>query len=86
MSEISERGNFRKSPGLTKEVFDEKRQVINRRLRRKFKDEFVTFPNIKYPSDYDDDLVHFGDGENQKGLRKYFFAVHGILLSYKTKS
>ena len=35
VSEISERGNFRKSPGLTKEAFEEKRKIVNRRLRRK---------------------------------------------------
>ena len=86
VSEISERGDFRKTPGLTKETFDEKRLVINRRLRRKFKDDFVTFPGIKYSKDYDDDKVHFGDGGDKKGLKKYFIAVRGILLSYKTNS
>ena len=86
VSEISERGNFSKSPGLTKPVFDEKRQVINRRLRLKLKKEFVTFKTIKYPTDYDADLVHFGERDEKKGMRKYFFAVRGILLSYKTVS
>ena len=84
VSEISERGCFKKSKGLTKGEFDGKRRVINRRLQQKLKDEFVTFPSIKYPADYDSDLVHFGQKNGAKGLRKYFFSVRGILLSYKS--
>ena len=83
VSEISERGDFRKSPGLTKDTFDNKRRVINRRLQKKLKDEYVTFPNIKYPADYNNDLVHFGEMYGANGLRKYFFSVRGILLSYR---
>ena len=46
VSEILERGCFKKSKGLTKGEFDDKRRVINRRLQQKLKDEFVTFPSI----------------------------------------
>ena len=28
----------------------------------------MTFPNIKYPDDYGDDFVHFGDAEDQNRL------------------
>ena len=83
VSEISERRCFKKSPGLTKETFDDKRRVINRLLQKKLTDEFVTFPNIKYPADYDDELVHFRQYNGTKGLGKYFFSVRGILLSYR---
>ena len=59
---VSERGCVKKCPGLTKETFDDKRHVINRRLRKKLKDEFITFPNMKYLADYDDDLPCFEAG------------------------
>ena len=86
VSEISERGNFRKSPGLTKEAFEEKRKIVNRRLRRKLQGEFVIFPKIKFPEDYDGDLVHFGNTGDEKGLKKYFLAVRVVLLSYRRLS
>ena len=38
VSEISERGNFRKSPGLTKEAFEEKRKNLMLFINMKFKD------------------------------------------------
>ena len=83
VSKISERGEFSKSEGLTNEVFEDKRKVINRRSQQKLKGDFVTFKMIKYPTDYDVDLVHFGERDGNKGMRKYFFAVRGILLSYR---
>lgn len=84
ISEISERGCFKKSPGLTKESFEIKRNAINKKLKKIFKDDFVTFKSVRYPGDYDDDLVHFGDGDGKKGLKKYFFAIRGLFCSYKT--
>lgn len=81
--EISTRGDFRKVPGLDKETFDKKREAVNRRLKKIFKDCFVTFRTIKFPPDYNDDLVHFGSGGDKKGLKKQFFGVRGLFLSYK---
>ena len=83
VSKIWERGDFSKSEGLTKEVFEDKRKWVNRRLQQKLKGDFVTFKMIKYPTDYDVDLVHFRERGGNKGMRKYFFAVLGILLSYR---
>ena len=57
---------------------------MNRKLKRIFKDRFVTFKTIQYPKDYNDDLVHFGSGGEKKGLKKYFFCIRGLFMSYKT--
>ena len=65
--------NFKRVPGLDKNTFDIKREAMNRKLKRIFKDRFVTFNTIQYPKDYNDDLVHFGSGGEKKGLKKYFF-------------
>ena len=56
---------------------------MNRKLKR-IKDRFFTFKTIHYPKDYNDDLVHFGSGGEKKGLRKYFFCIRGLFMSYKT--
>ena len=84
VSEISTRGNFKRVPGLDKKTFDIKREAMNRKLKRIFKDRFVTFKTIQYPNDYNDDLVHFGSGGEKKGLKKYFFCIRGLFMSYKT--
>ena len=78
VSEISTRGDFRKVPGLDKETFDKKRDAMNRKLKKIFKDRFVTFKTIKFPQDYKDDLVHFGSGGDKKGLKKHFFGVRRV--------
>ena len=86
VSEISQRGCFKKSKGLTKGEFDDKRRVINRRLQQKLKDEFVTIPSIKYTADYDSDLVHFGqkmglkDSENTFSLCTVFCCHTKVLI------
>lgn len=56
--EIVTRGKFGKSPGLDKKTFDKKRKLINNELRKKFGQQFVTFPDIHFPKHYNKDGVH----------------------------
>lgn len=84
VAEISTRGDFRKVPGLDKQTFDNKRNSVNRKLKKIFKDRFVTFKTIRFPTDYNDDLVHFGSGGDKKGLKKHFYGIRGLFLSYRT--
>lgn len=83
VAEISERGSFTKSPGLTKKAFEAQRKKINKTLRKVFQKDFITFKDIKYPADYDNDLVHFGSKGCQRGMQKYFYSVRRVLLSFK---
>ncbi|KAK3089506.1 hypothetical protein FSP39_018796 [Pinctada imbricata] len=79
ISEIIERGNFEKAPGLTRERFNKQRKVINKKLKTACRDNFVMM-KVKFPKDYDEnDFVHL----NCDGLRAYFFRVRIILCSVK---
>ena len=50
-----------------------------------FKNRFVTFRTIRYPKDYNDDMVHFGSGDHKKGLKKYFLVFEAsFFLSHRT--
>ena len=76
ISEILTRGDFSKSQDtqLDKATFDRKRQKINSGLAKRFKDNLIRFPDIKYPKDYSTDLVHLLDYSpmtNNTGLKKY---------------
>lgn len=58
IGEILTRGQFSKSPGLTKDIFDRKRKLINKKLKKKYGRLFVTFPDIHFPDHYDKNNVH----------------------------
>ena len=45
-----------------------------------FKDRFVTFRTIRYPEDYNDDMVHFGSGGHKKRLKKYFLVFEAFFF------
>lgn len=77
VSEVLERGNFTKAPGLTKTSFDAQRKSINQTMKRKLKNNFVPFPEIHFPVDYTSDLVHF----NESGLLKQFHRVKRALMA-----
>ena len=50
--------------------------MINRRLQQKLKRDFVTFKMIKYPTDYDVDLVHFVEVMEIKGCKSKYILVN----------
>lgn len=85
--EILTRGDFSKCPGLTKEVFDRQRKKINSLLQRKYRNFYVRFSDIKYPSDYLSDLIHlqyYEDRDNKsQGMKKYLCRMKRILCSVK---
>jgi lysophospholipase L1-like esterase len=72
---ICPRGNFTRSPGLTKAGFTRQRGVINRLLGKDSAVSVVRLTMI-YPQDYCSDGVHFND----RGLLKYSFRVRGALI------
>lgn len=77
VAEVITRGQFRKSPGLTKLDFDVQRLKINRLLRKKLGGMFVHFNyEVLFPVDYDNDLVHIGAG---RGMRRYLQRIHEVL-------
>ena len=78
IAEICERGSFIKSPGLTHDVYKKQRNSINRTLKKVHGDYFVQFTDIRFPQDFDNDLVHF----SPSGLRKYFFRIRRLFLSF----
>lgn len=79
VGEILQRGDFRKAPGLDIIRFDRIRKVINKKLQKLFKDEFIVFPKLKYPRDYLDDKVHLND----KGLTTYHLKLRRLFSSVK---
>lgn len=88
IAEILTRGDFRKCPGLTKQVFDEQRRYLNGLLMAQFGQNFVRFKDIHFPKDYDADLVHLGTSEKLKrnsGMRKFQSRIRRIFCSYKRR-
>ena len=86
ISEILTRGDFSKSQDtqLDKATFDRKRQKINSGLAKRFKDNLIRFPDIKYPKDYSTDLVHLLDYSpmaNNTGLKKYESRIRRLICS-----
>ena len=53
---VQTRGDFRH--GLSKEEFDRQREIINDLLRERYDWLFVEFKDVRFPKDYDKDLVH----------------------------
>ena len=87
--EILTRGQFRKSPGLNKKTFDKKRKLINKKLRKTYKEFFVTFSDIHYPDHYDTDGVHINstisirDGRPAaSGMKKFQCRLARILCRH----
>ena len=76
-TEIVRRGNFDKSPGLTKTSFDKQRNKINRLMKTRLKDHYIDL-RVHYPADYDHHLVHF----NHFGLRTQFHALRRPFLRH----
>ena len=84
VAEIQTRGDFR--GGLTKEEFDRQRQIINELLKERFQQYFVSFTDVRYPNDYDEDLVHLDTSERLRrnsGMRKYANRIRRIFCSYR---
>lgn len=67
VASIIERGSFWASTGLTKEKFNKTRRFINKKLSKLMGPDFIDVgKKIKFPRQYDDDLVH--PGARQGGL------------------
>ena len=84
VAEIQTRGDFR--GGLTKEEFDRQRQIMNELLKERFQQYFVSFTDVRYPNDYDEDLVHLDTSERLRrnsGMRKYANRIRRIFCSYR---
>ncbi|OWF37614.1 hypothetical protein KP79_PYT10423 [Mizuhopecten yessoensis] len=84
VAEIITRGNFSKVPGLTKEAYECQRIRINQLLHKKFGKHFVQFKDIKYPTDYLQDLVHLQTSELitvNTGIKKYMSRIRRIIAS-----
>lgn len=77
IGEICRRGHFKKSPSLTVESLDKQRNSINKKLKKQYGPNFISFPDINFPQDYDLDRVDF----SQTGQRKYFYAIRRVLCS-----
>lgn len=75
IGEIMTRGQFSRSPGLTKEMFDKKRKLINKNLKKKYGRFFVTFSDIHFPDHYDKDKVHLNTDRTVRdsvpGMKKF---------------
>lgn len=75
IGEIMTRGQFSRSPGLTKEIFDKKRKLINKHLKKKYGRFFVTFSDIHFPDHYDEDKVHLNTARTVRdsvpGMKKF---------------
>ena len=84
VAEIQTRGDFR--GGLTKQEFDDQRLIINDLLRQRYHRYYVQFTDVRYPTDYDSDLVHLDSTERHRrnsGMRKYQSRIKRIFCSYK---
>ena len=85
IGEIMTRGQFWKSPGLTKETFDKKRKLINRHLRKKYGRLFVTFPDIHFPEHYATDGVHLNTSRTDRltpGMKKFQCRLSQVLCRH----
>ena len=62
VAEILTRGDFSRctDPKMGKTYSNSQRKKINSLLKGEFKANFVRFPDISYPDDYLQDLVHLG--------------------------
>ncbi|KAH3699716.1 hypothetical protein DPMN_074676 [Dreissena polymorpha] len=72
--EIMTRGDFSKC----------KRVKINKCLAKTYKNNFIRFPDIKFPADYSKDLVHLESlcpGNN--GMHKYQCRIQRLICSVK---
>ena len=86
IAEIITRGDFSKSPdpNLDKPTFDKIRQKVNTLLAKCYKDNFIRFPDIKYPKDYSSDGVHVSthsESTNNTGMKKYESRIRSVLCS-----
>ena len=91
VAEILTRGDFKKCPDpkMNKVSFDLQRKKINTLLAKELKERFVKFSDIRYPADYDADLVHlldFSSDTNNTGLKKYESRLRRILCKNKKKN
>ena len=89
IAEIMTRGDFSKSPdpGLDKTTFDKKREKINSRLAKTYKDHLIRFSDMRYPRDYHTDLVHLmteSSTTNNTGMRKYESHIRRLLCSLRS--
>ena len=89
IAEIMTRGDFSKSPDsiLNKTTFDNKRQKINYRLAKTYKDHLIRFPDMRYPRDYHTDLVHLlqdSSSTNNTGMNKYESRIRRLLCSLRS--
>ena len=83
---IITRGDFSKSPdpNLDKPTFDKIRQKVNALLAKCYKDNFIRFPDIKYPKDYSSDGVHVSthsESTNNTGMKTYESRIRRVLCS-----
>ena len=69
---------------ITKKSFESQRKKINKLLKRQYGDLLLRFKDIKFPNDYDDDLVHYGVPSTKKGMTKYFHGIRRRIFSHKT--
>lgn len=84
VGEIQTRGEFR--GGLTKNEFDRQRMTINALLHERYGRLFVRFTDVRYPTDYADDMVHLDTSEKirrNSGMRKFKNRIRRIFCSYR---
>lgn len=84
ISEIMTKGQFSKTPGLKKEIFEKKRKVINKHLRKKYGRFFVTFSDIHFPEHYDENKVHLNAKRTVKvpGMKKFQCIISRVLCKH----
>ena len=88
VAEILTRGDFSKcpDPDMNKASFDLQRKKINTLLAKEFKEKFIEFPDIQYPTDYLTDRVHLMDHDSttrNTGLKKFESTLRRIICSLK---
>lgn len=88
IAQVLQRGNFSKSPGLTKRSFELQRHKLNWLLAKEFKKNFIKFPDVNFPNDFLPDLVHLSDcpARHQNcGMKKYMCRVQRVLIANTEK-
>ena len=83
---VQTRGDFRH--GLSKEEFDRQREIINDLLRERYDWLFVEFKDVRFPKDYDKDLVHMDSKERRhrnSGMRKFQSRIRRFFCSFRNR-
>ena len=68
--------------------FDRQREIINDLLRERYDWLFVEFKDVRFPKDYDKDLVHMDSKERRhrnSGMRKFQSRIRRIFCSFRNR-